>query len=67
MTEKITWGTDGKISLPKPLETTYVEMVDMEGFCFTPDGLRANFTVSERDDLITQGYGPQGVDLDGGP
>lgn len=63
----VSWGTDGKISLPKPLESTHVEMADMEGFCFTPDGLRANLTTAERDDLITQGYGPQGASLDGGP
>lgn len=65
MVDRITWGTDGEISLPKALSTTNVEMVDMEGFCFTPDGLRLNLSLSEREDLLRQGYGPSGVTFDG--
>lgn len=57
----IAWGTDGVISMPEPLESTEVEVVDMEGFCFTPDGLKINVSKAEREDILAHGYGPQGV------
>lgn len=56
----ISWGTDGVISMPEPLDTTDVEMADMEGFCFTPDGIRINVSRAEREDTISHGYGPGG-------
>jgi hypothetical protein len=59
MTEAM-WGTDGVISMPQPLDTTDTALVDMEGFCFTPDGLRINISHAEREDIIAHGYGPQG-------
>ncbi len=61
----VPWGTDGVISLPAVLDTTNVEMADMGGFCFTPDGIRINISSSEREDLISQGYAPEGVEIHG--
>lgn len=52
-----TWGTDVPISMPMPVETD-VELVDMEGFCFTPQGIRVNLTAADREDLLGSGYGP---------
>lgn len=52
------WGTDGSISVPKPLTTTHTEMIDMDGFCFTPEGLRVNLSHADYEDLLRQGYGP---------
>lgn len=60
--ERGTWGADAPISLPKPLESTEVEMVDFEGFCFTPDGIRVNLTEVDREVMLGSGFGPQGVD-----
>jgi hypothetical protein len=34
-------------------------MADMEGFCFTPDGLRVNISHADREDILSRGYGPQ--------
>lgn len=53
------WGSDGVISLPQPLETTDTDMVDMEGFCFTPLGLRVNVSNADRERIITSGYSPE--------
>lgn len=52
------WGTDGVVSLPKPLENTDTKMVDFEGFCFTPDGIRVNLSAAEREDLLLNAYHP---------
>lgn len=56
--DQSTWGTDGVVSLPKPMETTDTEMVDMEGFCFTPLGLRVNLSRVDHEDLLGSGYTP---------
>lgn len=61
----LSWGTDGVVSMPQSLDTTDTEMADFEGFCFTPDGIRVNISNAEREDVLVQGYGPQGVDLSG--
>lgn len=53
------WGTDGVISMPQPLDTTDTAMVDMEGFCFTPDGLRVNVSRAEREDVIASAFKPE--------
>lgn len=58
--QDIAWGTDGVISMPTPVDTTDTAMADMEGFCFTPDGLRINISAAEREDILSHGYGPQG-------
>lgn len=58
MREQI-WGSDTFISLPQPLEDTNVEMIDMQGFCFTPQGLRVNASNVDRDELLMSGYGPR--------
>lgn len=60
MTQNVSWGSDEPISLPKPLEDPDVLMVDMQGFCFTPDGIRVNLTEVDREAIVTQGYGPPG-------
>lgn len=62
---KIPWGTDGVVSMPKALESTDAEMVDMEGFCFTPDGIRINISHAEREDTIASAYRPARGGLDG--
>lgn len=59
MTTDISWGTDGVISLPQAMESTNTEMADMGGFCFTPNGIRINISVAEREDVILAGYRPQ--------
>ncbi len=53
------WGTDGVVSLPQPLPTTDTVLVDFEGFCFTPDGIRINVTRAEREDLLLSAYRPE--------
>jgi len=57
MDQLSTWGTDGQVSLPQPLETTDTDMADMEGFCFTPLGLRVNLSAVDREELLGSGYG----------
>lgn len=52
------WGTNGPMSLPKALDSTDVSMVDFEGFCFTPDGLRLNLSKAEREDLLANTFKP---------
>lgn len=59
MTRNIRWGSSAPISMPQALPTTDTAMADMEGFCFTPDGLRINISISEREDIIAQGFGPE--------
>lgn len=54
------WGSDAPVSLPQALDSTDVQMADMEGFCFTPDGLRVNISVAEREDIIAQSHRPTG-------
>lgn len=56
--DQSTWGTDGVVSLPQPLETTDTAMVDMEGFCFTPLGLRVNISKVDHEALLGTGYNP---------
>lgn len=56
--DKSTWGTDGVVSLPQPMPTTDTAMVDMEGFCFTPNGLRVNISRVDHEELLGQGYSP---------
>lgn len=53
------WGADDAVSMPQPLRTTDTSMADMEGFCFTPDGIRINLSAAEREGVIAQGYGPE--------
>lgn len=53
-----TWGTDGVVSLPQPLVTTDTDLADMEGFCFTPLGLRVNLSLTDHEELLGSGYGP---------
>lgn len=55
----IPWGTDGVVSMPQPLESTEVEMVDFEGFAFTPDGIRVNVSRAEREDTIASAFRPE--------
>jgi hypothetical protein len=52
------WGTDGVVSLPQPLETTDTALIDMQGFAFTPDGIRVNISRAEREDLIRSAFRP---------
>lgn len=52
------WGTDGVVSLPEALETTETSLIDFEGFCFTPDGIRVNLTRAEREDLLLSAFRP---------
>lgn len=52
------WGTDGVVSMPSALKTTNTEMIDFEGFCFTPDGIRVNITRAEREDLLMSAFRP---------
>ena len=52
------WGTDGVVSLPQSLPSTDVAMVDFEGFCFTPDGLRINLTSADRESLLLNAFRP---------
>ncbi len=59
MAANTSWGTDGVISMPQSLETTDTAMVDMEGFCFTPDGIRVNMSVADREDLLMNAYRPE--------
>jgi hypothetical protein len=54
------WGTDGVVSMPQPVTTTDTESVDMEGFVFTPDGLKINISRSEREDIIASAFRPEG-------
>jgi hypothetical protein len=53
------WGTDGVISLPQALPTTDTAIVDFEGFCFTPDGIRINLTQADREGLLLSAYRPE--------
>lgn len=59
------WGTDGVVSMPQSLDTTDTEMVDMAGFCFTPDGLRINISRAEREDIISSAFRPAEGRTDG--
>lgn len=52
------WGSDGPISLPQALENTAALKVDMEGFVFTPYGLRVNVSVVDREEILGSGYRP---------
>ncbi len=56
--EEPIWGSDGQVSLPQALESTEMNMVDMEGFCFTPYGIRVNISEADREELLRSGYGP---------
>lgn len=56
--DRTPWGTDGVVSMPQPLETTDTEIIDMEGFAFTPDGIRVNISHAEREDLIRSAFRP---------
>ena len=60
MSRSVPWGTDGVVSMPATVDPD-VEYVDFDGFCFTPDGIRVNLPLAEREEIIAQGYGPQGV------
>lgn len=53
------WGTDGVVSLPQALPSTDTALVDFEGFCFTPDGIRINLTRAEREDLLLSAFRPE--------
>lgn len=55
--ESSIWGTDGVVSLPAARDPN-TEMVDMEGFCFTPQGLRVNMTEIDREEFVFSGYSP---------
>lgn len=46
--------------MPQPVTTTDTESVDMEGFVFTPDGLKINISRSEREDIIASAFRPEG-------
>lgn len=59
MSAEVPWGTDGVVSMPQPLPSTDIEMVDMEGFAFTPDGIRINVSRAEREDLLNSAFRPQ--------
>lgn len=59
------WGTDGQVSLPQPMHTTDTEMVDFDGFCFTPEGLRVNISRADHEGLLHEGYGPTDLTGDG--
>lgn len=55
------WGSDAPISMPAALDSTDTAIAHMEGFCFTPDGIRIDISAAEREGVLMQGYGPQGV------
>ena len=56
------WGTDGVVSLPEALPTTDTAIADMEGFCFTPDGIRVNISRTEREELLASAFRPERSD-----
>lgn len=56
--EEPIWGTDGRVSLPQSIQNESALKVDMEGFCFTPYGLRVNISEAGREELLRSGYGP---------
>ena len=51
------WGASAPVSLPKPREDD-TELVDMDGFVFTPQGLRVDMTSVDRDEIIASAYHP---------
>ncbi len=53
------WGASAPFSLPKPREDGDMVEVDMEGFVFTPTGLRVNMTQVDRDEIVAASYRPQ--------
>jgi len=55
------WGSDSPVSMPQALDTTETAIAHMEGFCFTPDGIRLDISSAEREGVLMQGYGPQGA------
>lgn len=53
------WGSDGPVSLPQPLPTTDTDMAEMDGFCFTPDGLRPRLSLADREELLANAFRPE--------
>lgn len=53
------WGTDGEASMPQVLEEADAIRIPMGGFCFTPLGLRIDMTATEREELLSNAYGPR--------
>lgn len=56
--EETVWGTDGVPSFPVAKKDNSARQIDMQGFCFTPDGIRIDITEIEREEFLSQGWGP---------
>lgn len=54
---RTSWGTNGQISLPEVIDSS-VDSIDMEGFCFTAQGIRVNVTHAEREETVAAGFKP---------
>ncbi len=57
-TDDSVWGTNGVPSLPQAIDNDQVRRVDMQGFCFTPYGLRVNLSEVDREELFLSAYRP---------
>lgn len=68
MTSPVTpqFGANCPISMPHPVDADVGNSVEMGGFVFTSLGLFHDLTSTDRDEILSQAYGPTG-EFDGGP
>jgi hypothetical protein len=58
------FGANCPISMPHPIEADVGAAADMGGFVFTSQGLMPDLTATDRDEILSEAYGPTG-DIDG--
>lgn len=53
------WGADVPISMPLPLQDDNPGLIDMDGFCFTANGLAHNLSQADWGMLSVPTFSPQ--------
>jgi hypothetical protein len=52
------WGSDVRISQPKPIDTDYPAHVDLGGFSFGPNGIMHDINSQQIEEVFTPTYSP---------
>lgn len=59
MSDPTNWGASVKISMPAPLSPDNQALVDMDGFCFTPNGIAHNLSQADWEKLAIPTFAPE--------
>jgi hypothetical protein len=59
MSDPTNWGASVRVSMPAPLSPDNPGLVDMDGFCFTANGIAHNLSLVDWEKLAVPTFSPE--------